>query len=742
MLRRLTAFNIPGEGDHQLIKSLIWGPRADGSQSSICSLIVEQFLAQGSAPALLTAAGETIHTYSTLLTYISDLSCFLKNKCQLQSPACVGILVDESCYSVVSTLATIFAGLTPTVLDVESPLKRLESICNEVGIHALIHSQPHSRNAQCLLWSCSRLSTIICINTGVEIDDGVNNRSMLALVDTQWWDAKVLYAADDDRIAGGWMNAYDGALFTHLEMSEFASNTFEHLRPLLCKHWRVLEIGSGSGYAARTIAPHVSHYVATDSSRQMTAYLRAKLDPQQWPMITFDTVSAENIGERFSPNSFNLIIMNSVVHCFPTHAFLTDVIHQCIRLLDPETGVIFIGDVMDLQKCDEMLDSVRAYQQANPLREVQLDLNHILFLPDIYFIQLCESIGADVNILPRIGTIDNELARYDYDVIISMASSELKKCSPISALSKVSYKNSDFIGQGSIDELIALSRTVSLDMGAYIANYHAVDHRALRNYVDWACRTFQMNATTVVPLFDFDLPFLVCSLASGGRVILFDSFERSHQIIADCDRLTLVRFTRQQLATVLDDARSPLSESTIVLVGRYENTDVFPLNRLIHHQTEKISTAIWNEYRVGECIDACLVKKISNNTQLSLGLPIQNTLIAIIDDQRCLVSPNCEARLCLGRDGLIFSTDVTLRYNPQTKEIFQSEFPPKNILNGRYIDLLEIESALECLPCVHRVWVTIFSDKKQDLIGAVFQVCEDCCSLQTYLLDGAIRELC
>jgi hypothetical protein len=70
----------------------------------------------------------------------------------------------------------------------------------------------------------------------------------------------------------------------------------------------------------------------------------------------------------------------------------------------------------------------------------------------------------------------------------------------------------------------------------------------------------------------------------------------------------------------------------------------------------------------------------------------------------------------------MFLTDLTVRYSSQTKEIFCCEHASISTLNGRYVDLFEIEREPERLPCIRKVWVTIFSDKKQNRIGAVYQV--------------------
>lgn len=233
-----------------------------------------------------------------------------------------------------------------------------------------------------------------------------------------------------------------------------------------------------------------------------------------------------------------------------------------------------------------------------------------------------------------------------------------------------------------------------------------------------------MNETTVIPLFKFDLPFVICALSSRSKIIIFDNFEQSHSNIANCHCLTLAKFTRQQLTIILDDVHSPLSLSTIVLIGIYENTDELIFTRLNDCQN------LFNEYCFDGCIDTCLIKKISNDTCISLGQPIQNLLAAVVDTKYCLVSANSEGQLCIGRDGFIFLTDLIVQYNSQTNEIFYCKHQSEYIFNGEYIDLFEIERELECLPCIRKVWVTIVSHENQDHIGAVYQVDDNAAALQ------------
>ncbi|CAF3776245.1 unnamed protein product [Rotaria sp. Silwood1] len=739
--------------------NIFWGPSVNNGSISVCARLVEQFISKGSITAIMSSKCEQIYSYSSLLRRLSDLACFLRKECQLSLQTRVGVLVDHSHWSVTSALSILMSGLTLVPLDSQSPFNRLEKICNNTGIQALVYSVAHLRNANRLLWSCNSLKTIVCIGER-DVQVRVESLQHNALSDTELWDAVATSAGTNDIAGGGWKNSYDQTLFSEEEMNEYAINTEEHLRPYLTPELTVLEIGCGSGYTTRAIAPHVKHYVATDSSAQMIATLRVKLNTSVYPMVTFETVSAISLKEHFAPASFDLIILNSVVHCFPGHNYMTRVFHDCVRLLKPG-GSIFIGDVMDLEKREEFIASLHAYQQQNPSKNTKLNWENELFLMRGFFEQLCSSINGQLTVLSKIGTIENELKCYRYDIIITVKG--LSKPSVLPILSKMSYDWSDIDGKGSTDELECLSKEVALTNEAYILFTSGttgqpcgvvVDHCALLNYILWACETYQMTPQDCMPFFspltfDFTITSLICPLITGGKLAVFDIFQRDYQQIADSNFLTIAKFTPLQLSTLLSVARERLSEKRFILGGEELNGEL--LNSLKRCQVEH-PFIVWNEYGPTECTVGCVVKKITSeeapwkSVNMSIGYPIQNTFAAIVDDKNYLVPPNTRGRLCLGgfcstrilghdRAHMeiyptkmeAFLTDDIAQYNSESNEILHFGRVTSHTakLNGIRIDLKEIEKCLKTVSGIHEVWPVVFENNERQLLGVVFQAAND-----------------
>lgn len=74
---------------------------------------------------------------------------------------------------------------------------------------------------------------------------------------------------------------------------------------------RVLEIGCGTGTTALRLAPNVTHYTATDSSRGMIGIADAKLGPAAPANVTFHNADA---AELVAGAPFDAVFAFSLLH--------------------------------------------------------------------------------------------------------------------------------------------------------------------------------------------------------------------------------------------------------------------------------------------------------------------------------------------------------------------------------------------------------------------------------------------
>ncbi|TGV29863.1 class I SAM-dependent methyltransferase [Mesorhizobium sp. M00.F.Ca.ET.186.01.1.1] len=102
--------------------------------------------------------------------------------------------------------------------------------------------------------------------------------------------------------------------------------------------WKVLDIATGGGHVARTLAPHVAQVVATDLTRPMLA--AAAQANQAEKNILYVQADAESLP--FLAESFDLVTCRIAAHHFPDpNAFVREV----SRVLRPGGWFLFIDNV-------------------------------------------------------------------------------------------------------------------------------------------------------------------------------------------------------------------------------------------------------------------------------------------------------------------------------------------------------------------------------------------------------------
>ena len=218
----------------------------------------------------------------------------------------------------------------------------------------------------------------------------------------------------------------DGVVDAESEMREWVSHTVDRLMTMHPSD--VLEIGCGTGLLLFEIAPHCSKYVGTDYSGVAVAYLRNKIDGSKLDLSQVELLQlkADQL-DCFQEQSFNLVVINSVVQYFPNMDYLARVIEGALRLVRPG-GNIFIGDVqnfalLEAYHTDSILhriDPSLSIDDLNQRVRKRIELESELCVdPDFFttMVSRLPQIGG-VDILLRRGRIDNEPTKYHYDVML------------------------------------------------------------------------------------------------------------------------------------------------------------------------------------------------------------------------------------------------------------------------------------------------------------------------------------
>ena len=224
----------------------------------------------------------------------------------------------------------------------------------------------------------------------------------------------------------GWNSSYTGLPIPQPEMKEWLDGTLQRIQKL--KAPRVLEIGCGSGMLLFRTAPQCDRYCATDVSVQGLKRLRQRLDA----LGGYGQVSLlEREANDFSglTETFDAVLVNSVIQFFPSLAYLRQVLDGAISSLR-EGGFIFLGDVRSLPLLQAFHASVYL-EKASPamgreefkqkVSQRVIEEEELAVAP-AFFQKLQQEIPGikKVLILPRKGRIANELTKFRYDVIMEV----------------------------------------------------------------------------------------------------------------------------------------------------------------------------------------------------------------------------------------------------------------------------------------------------------------------------------
>ena len=226
----------------------------------------------------------------------------------------------------------------------------------------------------------------------------------------------------------GWNSSYTGELIPKEEMREWKDRINERILALHPN--RVLEIGCGTGMVLFKVAPHCSEYYATDLSQVAIEQLGARTgrEGDRLSHVRLLHRGADDF-EDFEANSFDTVIINSVIQLFPSADYLVSVLEGIFRVVKPG-GKVFIGDVRSLTHLEAFYSSVELYKADGDVSSDRLRQrirNRIareeeLVVDSKFFTRLSEVspyvTGVQVHL--KRGFSHNELTRFRYDVVLDV----------------------------------------------------------------------------------------------------------------------------------------------------------------------------------------------------------------------------------------------------------------------------------------------------------------------------------
>ncbi|AOW98531.1 hypothetical protein BJP34_02900 [Moorena producens PAL-8-15-08-1] len=224
----------------------------------------------------------------------------------------------------------------------------------------------------------------------------------------------------------GWRSSYDNQSLPESQMRIWAGDIVAQV--LAHKPKKVFEIGCGTGLLLFQIAPHTQAYDGIDISSISLEYIQQQIlqEPEKYAHVNLAHKRADEISDIAS-QSFDMVIINSVIQYFMNVEYLLQVISQAIRIVKPG-GIIFLGDIQSLPLMKAFHSSVQLYQATPSLSVEQLKLKinkqmeqeqELLISPDL-FVALKEKHPEITHVQIRLerGREQNEMNKYRYSVLL------------------------------------------------------------------------------------------------------------------------------------------------------------------------------------------------------------------------------------------------------------------------------------------------------------------------------------
>jgi amino acid adenylation domain-containing protein/FkbH-like protein len=222
----------------------------------------------------------------------------------------------------------------------------------------------------------------------------------------------------------GWNSSYTGQPYPAEHMREWVEYTVERIRKLNPKN--VLEIGCGTGLLLLRIAPDCSKYFATDFSHKAVSRLERIARERRLSQVSLSAREGDDFA-GIEPNSFDTVVVNSVIQYFPSIDYFMRVLQGAIEAVAPG-GRIFIGDVRSLPlleafhaavQLQQSPDSLSIEQFSQRIRQRVAQDEELVIDPGLFHaLKQREAKIGRVEIQVKRGRHRNEMTQFRYDAVL------------------------------------------------------------------------------------------------------------------------------------------------------------------------------------------------------------------------------------------------------------------------------------------------------------------------------------
>lgn len=714
-------------------------------QQSIVKMFEDRVRQQGADIAIVS--GSLHLTYQQLDEQVNRLANFIST-CFDRRDGVIGILLENSPFAVISMFAALKARIPYLPLDPQDPYERLKFVAKDSTMRLLISRKAHLRVMNKLQWDCGHLKNILCVDSD---DFNAELETTSELMSVELWDM-VAEDSTNEIEGGGWVSSYTGEDFSELEMHEYSENVMQKVLPFLSPSVRVLEIGCSSGITLFKVAPYVAEYVGVDLSPKTIEKTRRVVMQKGYDHVKLHCMAAHEI-EQLREDTFDVVIINSVVQSFSGHNYLRHVLKKSMNCLH-EKGVIFVGDVQDAALKDSLVHSLRTFQEQDRAHAVntKLDWSNELFVSREFFnaIPSCFPEVGYVEISDKHGSVKNELTDFRFDALLHVdkkhagrRQSHIEKRQFDTRELRSQSSAFNYIPHGAEDVAYVLytSGTTGEPKGV------EVKYSGLNNYVQWANRYYFGNRQGFhFPLctaltFDLTITSVYSPLVKGDKLLLFEDMEVDvvlRNVFDPRTEVNCVKLTPSHINVVADLNLENTNVATVILGGEAINEGHVQVLRRLNP-----AVRIYNEYGPTEATVGCIAGEVEKLESIeSVGKPVANTAIFILDDAKNVVPQHtigeifivgdCLAKGYLNRPDLTASkfVNVTIdnvkrrayksgdlgKWNAKGEVEFLGRKDDQIKVRGHRIEISEVENICRRVLRINDCVVTTLMDESGDLM--------------------------
>ena len=223
-----------------------------------------------------------------------------------------------------------------------------------------------------------------------------------------------------------WISTYSRVAIPATEMTEWLQTTVARINAIAARN--VWEIGSGSGLILWNIIDRIDQYYGTDLSEQSIRKLEPLVLERGLHNVRLEHRTAQDIPDIVD-QTFDLVILNSVVQYFPSARYLRHVIDAAMRA---SSHAVFVGDVRSLAHHQAFWTSVELFQadDLEPVSDIarrikdRLRADRELLVDPAFFTEFASQphVHAVIETQIKRGVHSNEMSRWRYDVTLTRGS--------------------------------------------------------------------------------------------------------------------------------------------------------------------------------------------------------------------------------------------------------------------------------------------------------------------------------